>query len=89
MPRMTNLLPRIKLDDLADDFFDKLEKKVENGTELFYQIQCCTLSSCIIGSPLTLLSRALSSFICPGLRSIPIKQRARSLVVRTLSSDNR
>ncbi|UPX11266.1 Alpha-mannosidase [Ascochyta rabiei] len=30
----TSLLPRIKLGDSADDFFDKLEKKVENGTEL-------------------------------------------------------
>lgn len=78
MPRMINLLPRIKLDDLADDFFDKLEKKVENGTELLYQIRCCTLSSCIIGSPLAFLSQALSSFIFPGLRSIPITQRARS-----------
>jgi alpha-mannosidase len=34
MPRITSLLPRIKLGDLADDFFDKLEKKLENGTEL-------------------------------------------------------
>jgi hypothetical protein len=31
---MTSLLPRIKLGDLADDFFDKLEKEVENETEL-------------------------------------------------------
>jgi len=30
----TSLLPRIKLGDSADDFFDKLEKKVEDGTEL-------------------------------------------------------
>ncbi|KAF1939242.1 hypothetical protein EJ02DRAFT_382116 [Clathrospora elynae] len=30
----TGLLPRIKLGDSADDFFDRLEKKVENGTEL-------------------------------------------------------
>jgi alpha-mannosidase len=30
----TSLLPRIKLGDSADDFFDKLEKKVENGTKL-------------------------------------------------------
>ncbi|KAH6638439.1 glycosyl hydrolases family 38 N-terminal domain-containing protein [Boeremia exigua] len=30
----TSLLPRIKLGDSADDFFDKLEKKIENGTEL-------------------------------------------------------
>ncbi|KAF3001839.1 Glycoside hydrolase, 38 vacuolar alpha mannosidase [Curvularia kusanoi] len=30
----TSLLPRIKLGDSADDFFDKLEKKVEKGTEL-------------------------------------------------------
>ncbi|KAF2850688.1 glycoside hydrolase family 38 protein [Plenodomus tracheiphilus IPT5] len=30
----TNLLPRLKLGDSADDFFDRLEKKVENGTEL-------------------------------------------------------
>ncbi|KAF2132997.1 glycoside hydrolase family 38 protein [Dothidotthia symphoricarpi CBS 119687] len=30
----TGLLPRIKLGDSADDFFDKLEKRVENGTEL-------------------------------------------------------
>ncbi|KAF1959250.1 alpha-mannosidase-like protein [Byssothecium circinans] len=30
----TGLLPRIKLGDSADDFFDKLEKKVEQGTEL-------------------------------------------------------
>ncbi|KAI4640986.1 uncharacterized protein J4E78_010462 [Alternaria triticimaculans] len=28
------LLPRVKLGDSADDFFDRLEKKVENGTEL-------------------------------------------------------
>ncbi|KAF2261900.1 hypothetical protein CC78DRAFT_535273 [Lojkania enalia] len=28
------LLPRIKLGDSADDFFDRLEKKVEDGTEL-------------------------------------------------------
>ncbi|PSN59654.1 alpha-mannosidase-like protein [Corynespora cassiicola Philippines] len=28
------LLPRIKLGDSADDFFDRLEKKVEQGTEL-------------------------------------------------------
>ncbi|KAF2634934.1 alpha-mannosidase-like protein [Massarina eburnea CBS 473.64] len=30
----TSLLPRIKLGDSADDFFDRLEKKVEQGTEL-------------------------------------------------------
>ncbi|KAF1349277.1 hypothetical protein EJ07DRAFT_140463 [Lizonia empirigonia] len=30
----TSLLPRIRLGDSADDFFDKLERKVENGTEL-------------------------------------------------------
>lgn len=30
----TGLLPRIKLGDSADDFFDRLEKKVEKGTEL-------------------------------------------------------
>ncbi|KAF2831734.1 hypothetical protein CC86DRAFT_452695 [Ophiobolus disseminans] len=30
----TGLLPRIKLGDSADDFFDRLEKKIENGTEL-------------------------------------------------------
>lgn len=30
----TSLLPRLKLGDSADDFFDRLEKKVENGTEL-------------------------------------------------------
>lgn len=30
----TGLLPRVKLGDSADDFFDRLEKKVENGTEL-------------------------------------------------------
>ncbi|KAH7123994.1 glycosyl hydrolases family 38 N-terminal domain-containing protein [Dendryphion nanum] len=28
------LLPRLKLGDSADDFFDKLEKKVENGQDL-------------------------------------------------------
>jgi alpha-mannosidase len=28
------LLPRVKLGDSADDFFDRLEMKVENGTEL-------------------------------------------------------
>ena len=89
MPRMTNLLPRIELDDLADDFFDKLEKKTENGIELFHLIRCCTLSRCIIGPPLTLFSRALSSFLYPKLRSIPVKQRARSLVFRTPSSNNR
>ncbi|KAF1835446.1 alpha-mannosidase-like protein [Decorospora gaudefroyi] len=30
----TGLLPRVKLGDSADDFFDRLEKKVEDGTEL-------------------------------------------------------
>ena len=35
MPRMTSLLPRIKLDDSADDFLDMLEKKIEIGAELF------------------------------------------------------
>ncbi|CAI6332148.1 unnamed protein product [Periconia digitata] len=30
----TSLLPRIKLGDSADDFFDRLETKVEQGTEL-------------------------------------------------------
>lgn len=30
----TGLLPRIKLGDSADDFFDRLEKKVEQGTKL-------------------------------------------------------
>jgi alpha-mannosidase len=30
----TSLLPRIKLGESADDFFDKLEKKIEQGTEL-------------------------------------------------------
>ncbi|KAH7061684.1 glycosyl hydrolases family 38 N-terminal domain-containing protein [Paraphoma chrysanthemicola] len=30
----TGLLPRIKLGDSADDFFDRLEKQIENGTEL-------------------------------------------------------
>jgi alpha-mannosidase len=30
----SGLLPRVKLGDSADDFFDRLEKKVENGTEL-------------------------------------------------------
>ncbi|KAF1999318.1 glycoside hydrolase family 38 protein [Amniculicola lignicola CBS 123094] len=30
----TGLLPRIKLGNSADDFFDRLEKKVENGTQL-------------------------------------------------------
>jgi alpha-mannosidase len=30
----TSLLPRIKLGDSADDFFDKLEKKIENGLDL-------------------------------------------------------
>jgi len=34
MSDKTGLLPRIKLGDSADDFFDKLEKKVEQGTEL-------------------------------------------------------
>ncbi|KAJ4288183.1 Glycoside hydrolase, 38 vacuolar alpha mannosidase [Kalmusia sp. IMI 367209] len=29
----TGLLPHVKLGDSADDFFDKLEKKVEQGTE--------------------------------------------------------
>ncbi|OAK93569.1 hypothetical protein IQ06DRAFT_287993 [Phaeosphaeriaceae sp. SRC1lsM3a] len=29
-----SLLPRLKLGDSADDFFDRLEKKIENGTEL-------------------------------------------------------
>ncbi|KAH7372273.1 alpha-mannosidase-like protein [Pyrenochaeta sp. MPI-SDFR-AT-0127] len=30
----SGLLPRLKLGDSADDFFDRLEKKVEKGTEL-------------------------------------------------------
>ncbi|KAF2874655.1 glycosyl hydrolases family 38 N-terminal domain-containing protein [Massariosphaeria phaeospora] len=30
----TGMLPRLKLGDSADDFFDRLEKRVENGTEL-------------------------------------------------------
>ncbi|KAH7068519.1 glycosyl hydrolases family 38 N-terminal domain-containing protein [Paraphoma chrysanthemicola] len=30
----TGLLPRVKLGDSADDFFDRLEKQIENGTEL-------------------------------------------------------
>jgi alpha-mannosidase len=30
----TGLLPRLKLGDSADDFFDRLEKKVEQGTQL-------------------------------------------------------
>jgi alpha-mannosidase len=30
----SGLLPRVKLGDSADDFFDRLEKKIENGTEL-------------------------------------------------------
>lgn len=34
MSDKTGLLPRIKLGDSADDFFDRLEKKIENGTEL-------------------------------------------------------
>ncbi|KAF2681971.1 glycoside hydrolase family 38 protein [Lentithecium fluviatile CBS 122367] len=34
MADKTGLLPRIKLGDSADDFFDRLEKKVEQGTEL-------------------------------------------------------
>jgi hypothetical protein len=34
MPRVTSLHPRVKLGDLADDFFDKLEKEVEIETEL-------------------------------------------------------
>ncbi|EAT88230.1 alpha-mannosidase [Parastagonospora nodorum] len=34
MSDKTGLLPRIKLGGSADDFFDRLEKKIENGTEL-------------------------------------------------------
>jgi alpha-mannosidase len=34
MSDKAGLLPRIKLGDSADDFFDRLEKKIENGTEL-------------------------------------------------------
>ncbi|KAF1911617.1 glycosyl hydrolases family 38 N-terminal domain-containing protein [Ampelomyces quisqualis] len=30
----SGLLPRVRLGDSADDFFDRLEKKIENGTEL-------------------------------------------------------
>ncbi|PVI03758.1 glycoside hydrolase family 38 protein [Periconia macrospinosa] len=34
MADKTGLLPRLKLGDSADDFFDRLEAKVEQGTEL-------------------------------------------------------
>jgi alpha-mannosidase len=34
MADKTGLLPRIKLGDSADDFFDRLEKRVEEGTKL-------------------------------------------------------
>ena len=30
----TGLLPRVKMGDSVEDFFDRLEKKIENGTEL-------------------------------------------------------
>jgi alpha-mannosidase len=34
MSDKSGMLPRLKLGDSADDFFDRLEKKIENGTEL-------------------------------------------------------
>jgi hypothetical protein len=67
MPRMTSLHPRFELGDSADDFFDKLEKEVENETELVTYNGVVRFRVVLLGPLSPWLSRALSSFIYPKL----------------------